>query len=183
MGVTGNRLGQLRWRLQNGESPLYSPRLVILYIGMNDLSFSLGLKQQKCGHRYGRNQCKVADAELGKREAADIVRGIKLVIDDLQTRCWAPILISALFPRDFRWPKGPFSTVVPLVNKLLREDKIIKARDEISVIDCSSVVLTARGQIDRELMPDYVRLSPLGYMRWAECLAPTLNKLLSKQMP
>ena len=44
--------------------------------------------------------------------------------------------------------------------------------------DIGNVILEDDGGMSKEIMPDYLHLSPKGYDRWTEAILPKLNELL-----
>jgi lysophospholipase L1-like esterase len=47
----------------------------------------------------------------------------------------------------------------------------------VHFLEIGDVFLEPDGSISKEIMPDLLHLSPAGYQRWAEALAPKLKEL------
>src|SRR5690606_10639874 len=53
----------------------------------------------------------------------------------------------------------------------------------VHYLDIGDVFTEPDGSISKDVMPDYLHLSPEGYERWARAMAPKLASLLGEGMP
>ena len=94
MGVFGDRIQNLLWRLEQGAAEGVEPEVVVLLIGTNNTRFY---------------------------SATEIVRGIHVVVDHLRNACpRASIVVLALLPRGR--PNSAERHVVDHANRHLKED-------------------------------------------------------------
>lgn len=180
MGIAGDTTGNLLWRLQNGEVPEVQPGAIVVHIGINDFGRILGAACLDLPPPTRRKQiCKRTADDFGTVDADNVYFGIKAVIRELWGRCQVPIVLTGLFPTGRMWPRNVYGKVVPQINRLLAE-LADSSLGKLHMIDCSYVVLnTTTGHIDKRMMPDHLHPSPIAMVRWAECLKPTLDHLLS----
>lgn len=150
-GIGGDTTQNLLWRLDHGDVGALRPRLVVVLIGINNL---------------GR--------ENATPEAA--VRGIRAVVAKLwgafpETR----ILLQGIFPSDLSAAAEIRQRVAAVNRQLLTLDS---GGGRLVVRDLGGVFLETDGSISVEVMPDGLHLSPEGYRRWAEAIAPTVRAML-----
>jgi len=159
--IGGDRIPNLLWRLQNGESPaLAQPRLIILHIGTNDLEF---------GWNQGHKNIPAAEA------AQKIFSGYQKVVEEFdKTAPHSAILLTSVFPRHREWPQGPFKTIIPELNKLISS---LADGTTIHYADCSNALLK-EGKVHKTLSDDFLHPSDAGSEAWAECLQPTIDRIL-----
>jgi len=189
MGISRDTTGNLLWRIRHGEAPRLQRSIISLHIGINDLGQSgaycwlrEACKKQKRATILCRTPCTCVEDETYWRAGAESVfLGIRDVIKELRRHSSSPIVVTALFPTGFSWPNSPFGVAVPVVNRLLHDLAANNSLGSLHVVDCAGAVLnneTAR--IDRAMMPDFLHPSPRGLERWAQCLVPTIDRLLSQ---
>lgn len=149
-GVSGDRTEHLRWRLQHGNLAGPPPRGVVLLIGTNDL-----------GHG---------------RPSEDAAEGIRADLFYLRQHLPdAGILLLGLWPRAAA-PEALLRRQVAMVNRLIRG-----CGDDRAIVyaDIGEVLLDRDGRLSREVSPDMLHFSHLGYARLAPLLDPLLDKLLA----
>lgn len=156
-GINGDRVDNLLYRLQHGESPAKAqPRVIMLEIGSNDVK----------GEENEKNSTKAAQS---------IFAGYKKVVEELDHSSphSSLVLLSVL-------PRGKGTTrLLSHINEL---NKLIKGLDDektIYFVDCGRVFLKD-GLVNTNLMPDGVHPSPQGAKAWTKCFKPTLDKILKK---
>lgn len=147
-GVSGDRTEHLLWRLENGTLDGPPPRLVILLIGTNDLSY----------HR-------------SPEDTADGIRAVLLRLREKLPR--ARILLLGLWPRGAA-PESPFRTQIATVNRLIATCADSRA---IVYGDIGRVLLDADGHLAPEIAPDHLHPSAAGYVRLAPRLAALIDRM------
>lgn len=154
-GISGDRTQHLLWRLQNGETGLLQPKVIVMMIGTNNIGFE-------------------SDKKTVRNTAPQIAEGIKANVDFLR-RQWpkAKILLLAVFPRS--GPNSPARADVLEVNR-----RIARFDDgrHVFFLDIGPRFLEPDGSISKDIMADLLHPTPRGYEIWREAMAPTLARLL-----
>jgi beta-glucosidase len=149
-GIDGDRTQNVLWRLRSGGLDGLSPRLVVLLIGTNNSR---------------------------SNTAAEVVEGIEVILGELRERLPASkVLLLALFPKH-PLPDHSVRRGVDAINALL---PALADGERVHFLDIGNVFLTSDGRLEREVMPDYLHLSPTGFKLWAQAMEPTLAALLSE---
>src|SRR5436190_8442196 len=147
LGIGGDRTQHVLWRLEHGNIDGLKPKAAIVMIGTNNSNGEDNTVEQ-------------------------IAEGVQAIVKKLRERLPdAKVLLCAIFPRG----ENPN----PQRGKILQVNQIIhKLADGQNVIwvDFGHKFLNEQGQIAREIMPDYLHLSPKGYEIWAESLERPLNR-------
>ena len=149
LGIGGDRTQHVLWRLTHGNLDGVHPRAAVVMIGTNNSNGE--------------------DNTPGQ-----IVEGVRAIVDLLKARLpGTKILLVAIFPRseNFGVQRGKLAQI----NAALR--RAADGRDVLWV-DFGHQFLNDDGTIPRELMPDYLHLSPKGYAIWAEAIEDTLSQIL-----
>jgi len=152
-GIGGDRTQHVLWRLQNGELDGIKPKVVMLMIGTNNSN--------------------------GKDNTAEeIADGIKAIVQEIHKKSpRTKVLLLGVFPR------GPKPN--PQRDKLKRVNDIISRLDDggktVKYLDIGDKFLEPDGTISKEIMPDYLHLSPEGYRKWADAVKGPINELLGKK--
>ncbi len=149
LGIGGDRTQHVLWRLENGNLQGLKPKAVVLMIGTNNSNGEDNTVEQ------------IADG------VAAIVSRLRTALPD------ARILLVSIFPRSEN--PSPHRGKVLMVNQVIRN-----LADETRVfwIDFGHRFLDSRGIIPREMMPDYLHLTPQAYALWAESIEPRLSTIL-----
>jgi beta-glucosidase len=163
--------GQEAWRR------LYTPRHAVnLGIGGDRTQHVLwriengeidGIKPRALVLMIGTNNVK-------DNSAAEIADGITAIVRRLRAKLpETKILLLAVFPRGEN--PGPAREKLAEVN-----DKISSLADDKMVVylDIGKKFVSDEGSISKEIMPDFLHLSPQGYQIWADAIEPALAKLL-----
>jgi lysophospholipase L1-like esterase len=152
LGIGGDTTQNVLWRLANGAVAGLKPRVVVLMIGTNNF----GLHGDQPG---------------------DVVRGITAVVASLREKLpGAHVLLLGIFPRDAN-PKAGIRAKIAEVNNAIAKLDDGKA---VHVLDIGPVFTEADGSLGKEVMPDFLHLSPIGYERWAAALRKPLTELMAK---
>ncbi len=154
VGISGARTETLLWMLQNGIVKGISPKVVVLLIGTNNAD----------GVHFPH-----ADSPWG------IAGGVRAIVAELRRQLPnSKILLLNIFNRGDL--KDAEQRVIA-TNKLLQglgDDK------HIFQLNLNAIWLDKQGHIDPKLMPDLLHPSPLGYLKWARALRPSLVKLMGE---
>jgi lysophospholipase L1-like esterase len=159
-GIGGDQTGHVLWRITRGkELEGINPKAFVLMIGTNNMG----------ANREG--------AIRGGDSAAHIAEGIEAIVKELRRqKPDAQVLVLGIFPRAAS-AEAPARAKIKEVNK-----QIAKLADgkKILYLDIGARFLDKDGALHKEIMPDYLHLTPRGYEVWAEAIEPTLKKMLAK---
>lgn len=150
-GIGGDMTQQVLWRITEGkELEGVAPKAVVLMIGTNNFG-------------------------LGNHSPEAVAKGVAVILDTLKTKLPnSKILLLAIFPRDAK-PGTPFRQKIAAVN-----EQLVKLADGKTVhyLDLGPKFLAADGSLPKEIMPDFLHLSPRGYEIWAEAIQAPLAEML-----
>lgn len=148
-GISGDRTQHVLWRITEGkELEGINPKAAVIMIGTNNMS---------------------------SNSSEEIADGVAAIVSTLRkARPDTKILLLGIFPRS---PKA-----TDKVRDKIKETnaRLAKLDDGKSVVylDIGSKFLASDGELTKEIMPDFLHLSPKGYEIWAEAITPPLEKLL-----
>jgi len=151
-GIGGDRTEHVLWRLENGNYDGLKPKLTVLMIGTNNT-----------GHRMD--------------PAAETASGIKAIVEKLRSKQpGMKVLVLGVFPRGEK-AEDPMRVRTNEINALLP-----KLADDQNVffLDIAKTFLQPDGNLSKDIMPDFLHLSPKGYDLWVSALEPKVKELLSK---
>lgn len=149
MGIGGDRTQHVLWRLQNGNIDGLHPKLVVLMIGTNN-----------------SNGTDNTGEEIGE--------GIKTIVAELQKRLPdTKVLILGIFPRGEK--PNPQREKNALASRLASE---AADGEKVFYLDIGEKFLTPDGTLTKDIMPDFLHLSPAGYRIWAEAIDPKVHELM-----
>lgn len=149
-GIGGDRTEHVLWRVQNGELEGINPKLTVLMIGTNNSA---------------------------AHDAKSIAEGIRLIIQEVRTRCpRSKVLLLAIFPRNRANDEPKRMQTIHEVNK------IIAGYDDggktVRFLNINEKFLGPDGKVPAEIMPDFLHPEEKGYQIWAEAMEPTLSEML-----
>ena len=151
-GIGGDRTQQVLWRIENGTLDGLDPKLIVLKIGVNNLWADV--------NEYGRDK---------------VAAGIAQVVTALRAKApKAKILVLGILPA-MEKPDHPMRAHAAAINELtakLDNGKNVRYRD------VGAVFVRPDGTISKEIMPDFVHLSPEGYRLFADAIEPTMKEML-----
>ena len=149
LGIGGDRTQHVLWRLDHGNVDGIAPKLAVLMIGTNN-------------------------SNGADNTAEEIGAGIEAIVKKLRAKLpQTKVLILAIFPRGEK-PN-------PQREKNAQASQIAaKAADGRMVyyLDIGDKFLASDGTLTKEIMNDYLHLTPKGYEIWASSIEPTVAKLM-----
>ena len=152
LGFSGDRTQHVLWRLDNGNIDGISPKVAVIMIGTNN-------------------------SNKDDNAAEEIADGIIAICKKLRAKLPSTkILLLAVFPRA---PQP-----CPQREKIAKANKIaskIADGKMIHYLDIGQKFLQPDKSISKEIMPDYLHLTPKGYQIWAEAIEPTIVKLMGEK--
>ena len=148
-GIGGDQTQHVLWRLHTGnELHGITPKIVVLVIGTNN---------------------------MGSHSAEQIAEGVTAIVAELQHQLpHGKVLLLGVFPRSAK-AKDAVRAKIKSVN-----ERIAKLDDgkQVRYLDIGDKFLQTDGTLTKEIMPDYLHLSPQGYKIWADSIQPTLSEML-----
>jgi lysophospholipase L1-like esterase len=152
-GIAGDRTQGVLWRMQNGELEGYSPKLMMLMIGTNNLS--------------GRTSPPNTPAEIAMG-IATIVNTFRIRFPD------AKVLLLGVFPRGAE-ASNPFRASIREINTLIAA---LDDGEHVRFMDIGDRFLEPDGSISVEVMADGLHPTTRGYEIWSEAVMPTFREML-----
>lgn len=152
LGIGGDRTQHVLWRLENGNIDGIKPKLAIVMIGTNN----------------SNGQDNTAE-EIGE--------GIQAIVKKLRSDLpETKVLILAVFPRGEK-PNSQRekNAAASKIASELADDKMV------FFMDIGKEFLEDDGTLPKEIMPDYLHLSPKGYEIWASAIEPKVAELLGEK--
>ena len=147
LGIGGDRTQNLIWRIDQGELAGLQPKLLVLLIGINNLS--------------------AGDA------AVDTAHGVRVLLERIRAALpTTQVLMLGILPSGAS-AKDPLRARIQECNEELQR----LAGSQVVYADIGAVFLTSDGSIDARLMPDALHPGEAGYQIFAGALGPWLQKL------
>jgi lysophospholipase L1-like esterase len=154
-GIAGDRTQGVLWRMENGELEGYSPKIMMLMIGTNNLS--------------GRRSTPNTPAEIAMG-IATIVAKFRTTFPD------AKVLLLGVFPRGVE-PDNQYREPIRQINELIAN---LDDGEYVRYMDIGDDFLTPDGTLTEEIMPDALHPSARGYQIWADAVMPTFREMLGQ---
>lgn len=154
LGVGGDRTEHVLWRFENGQLNGLDAKVAVLMIGTNNSNTN-----KDGSEHYSTGQ---------------ILEGVQTVVKEIRERLpKTKLLVLGIFPRSttFSLQRGRLLQI----NQALAKQADGKM---IHYLDFGSELIEADGSISKDIMPDYLHLSPKGYEIWAKAIEPKLKELL-----
>ncbi len=152
-GIGGDRTQHVLWRIENGELEGIKPKAAVLMIGTNN---------------------------SGSDPAEGIAKGVTKIVETIRAKSpKTKVLLLAVFPRGEK-PSTPEKPNAGR-DKLKQVNAIIaKLADNKNVffLDIGAKFMEPDGSLTKEIMPDFLHLSPKGYEIWADAISPKLAELM-----
>lgn len=150
LGIGGDEIQHLHWRLLNGEGDDSHPDVVVLLVGTNNIG--------NAGHT-----------------AEQVIELLDALLNCIQSK-WplAAKLVHTIFPRDEN-PGTPHRETIAVVNAEIHH---WADSGRLTVLDLSEVFLRDDGTLPQEDFPDFLHLSESAYGIWAGYLERAVRQLL-----
>lgn len=151
LGFGGDRTENLLWRLRHGELEGMAPKAVVMMIGTNNTGDRL-------------------------EDPALTVAGVRANLAEIRKRQpQAQVLLLALFPRGEK-PDDLTRRHNARINALL---PALADGKHIRFLDIGPALMNPDGSLSKDILPDWLHLSPQGYEIWARSLEAPLAPLLA----
>lgn len=152
LGIGSDHTQHVLWRLDHGNLDGLHPKAAVVLVGVNNAPDETNTPRM-------------------------IVEGVTAVVRKLREKLpRTKVLLLGIFP--FREDFDPQRAKVLQVNQALRK---LDDGQWIHFLDFGHRFIRPDGTIPREMMPDFVHLTPDGYRIWAEEMEPKLAALLGKR--
>lgn len=155
MGFASDRTQNVIWRLENGAFKNFSPYLVVLMIGRENL---------------------ISTTATPASTPEETAQAVRKIIGMLRKRApAAEILLMGVLPCGDA--QAPLRGKITRLNRLLERIPSYGYDGKVRYIDIGERFLGAYGEIPRALMPDLINPSDDGYAVWAVALEPYLARV------
>lgn len=148
-GIGGDRTQHVLWRITNGELDGIKPKAFVVMIGTNN---------------------------TGTDPAEGIAKGVTKIVETIREKQpQAKILLLAVFPRGEK-PEGNAARA-----KLKEVNQSIAKLDDgkqVHFLDIGAKFIQDDGSLTKDIMPDFLHLSPAGYQIWADAIKDKLAELM-----
>ena len=152
-GISGDRVENLLWRLEQGTFDGIEPRLIVVLAGTNNLPTDT---------------------------SGEIATGLFRLVENLRALPFSPeVALCGLPPRGFETASSE-RLKGGAVNAACRTWAM--QHDGVHFVDFDDFLLNGENQVNRALMAtDGIHLSDLGYQAWAKALLPVAKACLNSQ--
>ena len=151
LGIGGDRTQHVLWRLDNGNIKNISPKVAVVMIGTNN-------------------------SGDGRNTAEEMIDGVTAVIDKLRAKLpETEILLLDIFPRG--------QSINAQRGKILQVNQVLSrldSRPHVTFLRIGQNFVSPDGSIAKDIMPDFLHLTPNGYEIWAKSIEPTLARLMGE---
>jgi lysophospholipase L1-like esterase len=151
LGIGGDWIQNVIWRVQNDTLDKAEPKVVVLLIGTNNLT--------------------------GKFTPNELTADIGALLKAIQSKTpKSKILLLGILPRGASI-KDEINETIRQTNAKLAT---LADQKQVFYLDVGDKLVEPNGTIAKEVMPDKLHVAGLGYTRWMEAMGPTLDKLLNE---
>ena len=151
LGIGGDRTQHVLWRLDNGNIKNINPKVAVVMIGTNN-------------------------SGNGRNSAEEMIDGVTAVIEKLRTKLpKTEILLLDIFPRG--------QSINAQRGKILQVNQVLSrldSRPHVTFLRIGQNFVSPNGSIAKDIMPDFLHLTPNGYEIWAKSIEPTLARLMGE---
>jgi lysophospholipase L1-like esterase len=152
-GIAGDRTQGVLWRMDHGELEGYSPKLMMLMIGTNNLS--------------GRRSTPNTPDEIAMA-IATIVAKFRTTFPE------AKVLLLGVFPRGAE-PGNEYREPIRQINELIAD---LDDGEHVRFMDIGDRFLERDGSISVDIMADGLHPTARGYQIWADAVMPTFREMM-----
>lgn len=150
-GIGGDQTQHVLWRVQHGELDGIRPKAVMLMIGTNN---------------------------TGANTAEEIADGVTAIVKEIPKHApHTKILLLGIFPRGEK--PNPQREKIKQVNAII--SKLDDGGKTVKYLDIGDKFLQPDGTISKEIMYDYLHLTPKGYQIWADAVKEPISEMLGIQ--
>ncbi|MHC4063747.1 MAG: platelet-activating factor acetylhydrolase IB subunit [Planctomycetota bacterium] len=152
MGISGDQTQHVLWRLEHGNVEGISPKVAVIMIGTNN-------------------------SNGGDYTHEEIAQGVLTIVQSVREKLpQTRVLLLAIFPRG-QYPDAQREKIAAV------NSTIAKSADGrmVRYLDIGDRFLDGSGRISREIMPDFLHLSPAGYEIWAKSIELVLVEMLGQK--
>ena len=152
LGIGSDHTQHVLWRLEHGNLDGLKPKAAVVLIGVNNIPADTNSPRQ-------------------------VLEGVTAVVNKLREKLPdTKILLLGIFPfrEDFCAQRG----------KALQVNQALRKLDDgqrVRFLDIGSQFIQPDGTISKDMMRDYLHLSPAGYRLWAEAIEPELAAMLGEK--
>lgn len=152
LGIGSDHTQHVLWRLDHGNLEGLHPKAAVVLIGVNN----------------------IPDDHNSPRQ---VLEGVTAVVQKLREKLpQTKVLLLGIFP--FREDFNPQRAKALQVNQALHK---LDDGQWIYFLDFGHVFIQPDGKISKDMMRDFLHLSPAGYRLWAEAMEPKLATLIGDQ--
>ncbi|MDE0595158.1 MAG: sulfatase-like hydrolase/transferase [Roseibacillus sp.] len=150
LGISGDRTEHVIWRLNHGNlRNQRAAKAAVIMIGTNNTGHS-------------------------KQDPSETADGIARILSILRARCpQTKILLLGVFPRD-PYPTDEKRKINVAINEIISK---FDDGERVHFLDISEKFLDQNGHLTKDIMPDFLHLTPKGYGIWADAIEPKLKEL------
>lgn len=150
LGMAGDGVQNVLWRLQNGIPDMIHAKVIVLLIGTNNIT--------------------------ARQTPDDIAQGIGSLLKAIQEKALkSKILLLGILPRGESIKEESNEKIRQTNAKLalLADNRLV------FYLDVGDKLVEPDGSISKDVMPDKLYVAMPGYIRWMDAMKPTLDTLLS----
>jgi len=152
LGIGSDHTQHVLWRLDHGNLDGLKPKVAVVLIGVNN----------------------IPDDNNTPRH---VLEGVTAVVKKLRQKLpQTKVLLLGIFP--FREDFCPQRAKALQVNQALHK---LDDGNWIRFLDFGYLFIQPDGKISKDIMRDFLHLSPAGYRIWAEAMEPTLAAMLGEK--
>jgi lysophospholipase L1-like esterase len=153
LGIGGDRTEHVLWRMDHGNLD--------------------GLDKPKAGAAPKVAVIMIGTNNCANTEPTDTAAGITAIVGKVQAKVpGIKVLLLAIFPREEK--PGTLRAKNSKVNEIVSK---LDDGKHVFFMDIGANFTEKDGSLTKQIMPDFLHLSPEGYARWAKAIEPKLAEL------
>ena len=151
LGIGSDHTQHVLWRLDHGNLDGLKPKAAVVLIGVNNIPDETNTPRM-------------------------VLEGVTAIVQKLREKLPdTKVLLLGIFPfrQDFDPQRG----------RALQVNQALQKLDDgkwVRFLDFGHLFIRPDGTISKDMMPDFVHLTPRGYRLWAEAMEPTMAELLGE---